>query len=336
MRLHPAGPVRRWAALLLAACWLPGLPPSAAVWASQNARTPQAAQADRRSDAVQVEFRRGDAIETTRQAPFYVRGELFREVPAGTRMTVLEVRGEWVGVRVRIAGEERLGWVWIQRVQRVAAGASSTPPALDNPAELRRFDDPEALAALRRLGLGTDTDADGLVILVDAAGAEITDDDVARLVGLPRLQTLYLDEGPVTDAALAHIGRMASLESLSLAGCPITDKGAAHLQALSELRVLNLSNTRVSDAGLKHLAPLERLETLALADTPVTGSGFQHFAKLRNLITLNIQNAPVTDDRLLYLAGLPKLRIIHAQGTRITDAGEAEMHREISGLAIYR
>jgi GT2 family glycosyltransferase/glycosyltransferase involved in cell wall biosynthesis/ankyrin repeat protein/predicted Zn-dependent protease len=145
------------------------------------------------------------------------------------------------------------------------------------------------------------------VILADLHGTAITDEGLARLAALDRLQVLYLGLTAVGDAGLAHLAGLRLLRLLALNGTKVGDPGLACLRELDQLQVLALGGTQVEDAGLAQLANRSHLETLYLNGTRVGDAGLAH------------------------LRGLPRLRRLDLLGTRVTDAGLAHL-RELGGL----
>jgi uncharacterized protein (TIGR03067 family) len=101
--------------------------------------------------------------------------------------------------------------------------------------------------------------------------------DVARVLG--GIQSLrrfrYAD---VTDECLAEIARLSRLEELELFGDGVTDRGAEHLRRLVKLRKLSIRGSQMTDGGLRQLADLPHLQYLdlrfsvgALSEAGVTG-----------------------------------------------------------------
>jgi hypothetical protein len=77
----------------------------------------------------------------------------------------------------------------------------------------------------------------------------------------------------VTDNGLAFLSDLVRIEHLSLAGTRITDAGLSHLAGLTKLQELNLAETRVSDVGLKYLHSMSQLQRVCLDETNVTDAG---------------------------------------------------------------
>src|SRR5206468_616088 len=90
--------------------------------------------------------------------------------------------------------------------------------------------------------------------------------------------------GHACDAVMAHLHLCPRLQSLDLCYGEITDRGMAHLAGLKRLRVLDLDDNLITDAGLIHLAQLRRLRQLSLTGLDgITSAGLVHIAGLTRL-----------------------------------------------------
>lgn len=179
----------------------------------------------------------------------------------------------------------------------------------------------EAMAALSGM-----TDLEELELIYCGA---IKPEAAAHLKGLTGLKKLRFES--VTDEALAGIAGLPKLEDLQLFYTSVGDAGLKHLAGLKTLKTLNLMNTRVTDAGLEHLAGLTAIKSLNLGKTQVKGEGLKHLAGLPELTNLSLFETPLTDAGLKHLAGLTGLRELGISGTAVTDAGVAQL-KGLTGL----
>jgi hypothetical protein len=289
----------------------------------------------------------GDVVEVTAaDTPLYHGDEAVGKIAAGVQFKAARVQGGWVAGFVSLGEDVKKtpGWVRIAKVRLITAASSVE----------------KATAALAALKVELETDADGNVIEVNAAGSEISDDDLIHVAALDaslqtldlsetkvtdrglaylstliQLEKLFLDETKVTDDGLQYFRPLVKLDVLALNGTPITGRGLANLKALTKLRVLNLSETKIDDDGLVHLAPFTNLETLALVNNGLTGKGFNHLSGLTNLIVINFSNNPITDEGLPHLAKMKRLRIMRMYETKITEKGGDALKDKIGSLAIF-
>ena len=182
-------------------------------------------------------------------------------------------------------------------------------------AAVRKFGKVSRLGRGRRIEANGDDHSDGT--------RDLTDSDLLRLKGLPRLAGLrLLAQERVTDAGLAHLAGLTGLRELDLAGCKnITDAGLVHLKALKGLVVLNLGSLeKLTDAGLAHLKGLTGLRVLDLTGTKVTAAGLAPLRGLTGLKVLRLDNAQGVGAGLVHLKGLTGLTELSLKGADIDNA----------------
>jgi internalin A len=133
----------------------------------------------------------------------------------------------------------------------------------------------QAINSIKRLGgsVQRDSRAPGRpVIGVGFSGTDVTDDDLAILRNLPRLEILTLSRTAVSDSGLKHLGGLKNLKQLHLPA-RTTDEGLANLVGLSKLQLLDILDSQVTDAGLEYLKGLANLRVVLLNGTQVTAAG---------------------------------------------------------------
>lgn len=111
------------------------------------------------------------------------------------------------------------------------------------------------------------------VILQDCH--QVTDVGLLHLVGLRRVEMLWLARTAVTDRGMDSVANMRLLKRLDLEDTAVTDDGLAKLVVLQDLEELNLLGTSVSDRGIKYLSRLKKLRQLDLTITQVTPAGVE-------------------------------------------------------------
>jgi hypothetical protein len=152
-----------------------------------------------------------------------------------------------------------------------------------------------------------------------------TNDDLALVRDLGRVEELSLAGAYVDDEGLQHVAALRRLTWLELTRTRVTGPGLAHLRDLP-LKLLNLDDTAVDDAGLAFLERLPDLTFLFLARTRVRGPGLVHLAGLRALAMLDLDETPIDDDGLRYLVGTSVIDLSLAS-TAVSDAGLVHLFR---------
>jgi len=91
------------------------------------------------------------------------------------------------------------------------------------------------------------------VAILEMGNADVTDETLALLAGLPNLRELTLNDSAVTDVGLATLGRLGSLESLRIARTRITPEGVRAFLAAPppRLRQIDVSGNRIPAAMLR-------------------------------------------------------------------------------------
>lgn len=111
----------------------------------------------------------------------------------------------------------------------------------------------EPSAALYLIGYFKPEIGSAAVYEFDASETDLTDDDVANLVGIRRLESLNLSNTKITDKAIGSIARLRDLTTLKLNHTDVTDAGIKKLATLPNLVVLETTGTDVGYESLKYL-----------------------------------------------------------------------------------
>jgi hypothetical protein len=204
-------------------------------------------------------IRGGDVVVVSRSgAPLSVGDQVVATLPAGTRVEVSQLQGDWIGAQVSYSSSPRSGWLPTSDVKKSPVGLP---------------DDPLVIAALKRLGATVEADSEGRVKKVTLDGLEKFDTGLAWVKCLGNLKCLHCSRTALGDADLQKLGVVPRLEVLDLRATKVSDSGLKHIARLTGLKELWLSDTAVTDSGLAQLRLLARLSTLDLGDTKVTDAG---------------------------------------------------------------
>ena len=211
-------------------------------------------------------------------------------------------RGRWTGVAIVILVVmlgARFG-VPLYRQQQTIAG-------LADRCWMRTFDEPTWIPTW--VNINWKRALSGRID-INATGEKITDQDLARLLELRHLHSLWLTRTLITDEGLALLADAPSLRILGLGETRITDAGLPRLADLKKLTALSLHKTAISDAGLVHLKGLTQLDYLSLTDTGITDAGLVHLFGLTQLKDLRLDRTRVTPEGISRLkAALPGIRL---------------------------
>ena len=163
-------------------------------------------------------------------------------------------------------------------------------------------DDAEAVAKLQKMAT-LKRDRAQRVIGVELRGADVDDQVLALLQGIPNVQ------------------------SLSLSGCGVTDAGLQMLNQLGALQALTMVDLPIGDAGLAHLAKQKNLRRLKIARCPeLTAQGFAAIANCRQLVQLDLRDfEQATGEITAQIAKLPHLKDLKLNSPNLTDGGLAPL-----------
>jgi len=156
----------------------------------------------------------------------------------------------------------------------------------------------------------------------------MSQEQMAQLAGLTRLQNLEITERWIGDEGLAHLAGLTHLQRLSLSGDWVTDDGLVHLEGLRNLRNLILDTRGITSDGLTHLEGLTNLERLQVDSPGITGAGLAHLSGLTRLKHLQLwRPTKPTDTDLAHLAHLTALEDLYLDLSEVTDAGLEHLGR---------
>ena len=122
-----------------------------------------------------------------------------------------------------------------------------------------------------------DSDAPGIEPPADDNEPSITGRGLEKLRASESLKSLWITGKHFTDDELAHVKCLVKLNRLGVVSTKITDEGLKCLKELPNLESLSLDSNDVGDAGLVHLQGLAKLRELSLGATKVTDAGVKQF-----------------------------------------------------------
>jgi hypothetical protein len=157
-----------------------------------------------------------------------------------------------------------------------------------------------------------------VIYKVSMTGEKIGDVEVSKVVDLPNLEILDLEDSTVTDASLPTLSRLKSLKLLSLVNTQVSD-----ISALAELPVLDtliLNFSQVRDQGLAPLKQFPKLQTLGAGGLKLTDIGVQEIAQCQSLNGVNIAGANLGPTGLDPLMSLQELKFLSVKAAKYDPA----------------
>lgn len=187
-------------------------------------------------------------------------------------------------------------------------------------------------------------------------GGNLSDDSLAHLVGLPKLQSVSLSSR-FTREAFDFLGRIEGLtnldaselnpdlddlkqipklRTLSLSGRKYNDEAAqAIADNFKSLESAYLRGTSITNAGVRQLAMIKTLKILTLDDSRVDDGIAASIRKMKQLTWLSVENCAIGDGTLAALSECPDMWYVFLVNTRVTDKGIAHLAKLKRPLALY-
>lgn len=109
-------------------------------------------------------------------------------------------------------------------------------------------------------------------------GTPMSDEHLAEIGKIKNLVELQINGGSITDQGVAHLTGLQKLESLTLARTDVTAACMPDLGRLSSLNMLNLNHSKV-DGGYENLADLDNLQWLLLGGLTISDQDAEAISK---------------------------------------------------------
>lgn len=187
-------------------------------------------------------------------------------------------------------------------------------------------EDAAAITKLKEAGAVLETNDQGVVVVAKCKAAQMTDDLMPLLKGIPNVEKLDLEAGQFGNDALAVLEHLPKVTLINLRQCSKLDAdGLAHLKKAPQLQRLLLLYTRTNDDGLAHVAELENLVVLDLRGTKIGDEGVKKLTNLPNLVDLKIRSTNVTGESMATIAKMNKLRYLALEDAGVGDDNIGEL-----------
>jgi len=208
-----------------------------------------------------------------------------------------------------------------------------------NPTPSVPADDPEAIAKLEAKGVKLTRDKSGAVTVLEVVSADLKDEDLELLKGLPSLVDIDLAKSSITDAGLAFLQSFPNLKALGLQRCNlITNDGLKHLEHVPNLERLYILYTLIGNEGMDHVAKLRKLRVLDLRGAKVGNEGIAKLREHPTLVDLKLRAVSIDDDALPHIATIRQLRSLEAEDAAITgtELGQLAVLTDLQRLNLMR
>ncbi|QDT28110.1 Leucine Rich repeats (2 copies) [Gimesia panareensis] len=133
------------------------------------------------------------------------------------------------------------------------------------------------------------------------SGTQVTDEGLAKLASLQRLEDLDLGRTKITGTGFAQV-TFTSLKKLSFRGCEqLTVDGFQQIVKCQNLEKLDLIESNIDDRFLQEITKLPRLKTLWADYTRLTNAGLPYLNGMTQLKSLSTRGTAVTREGMLQL-----------------------------------
>lgn len=172
----------------------------------------------------------------------------------------------------------------------------------------------------------------------------ITDDDLARLVHFPKLESINIEAQPVSDKGLAVLQKSSHLKQVGFhymakaQGANASPNFITLIDGLQDLEILEIKhNFRMEAINADKLkGPFPKVWRLVL-DTPLTAQQTMHLVKLcPNVTDLQLHRSHLSADQLAEVGKLlPKLEVLWWKPKGPLTVGHLESLKNFPKLKIY-
>ncbi len=159
---------------------------------------------------------------------------------------------------------------------------------------------------------------------LDLSGnTDLDEENLSAIQSLASLQSLCLNNTPVTENIVGIVKSLPNLIELRLIGSQIDDAGiAALVEAQPNLTHLSIGSSKLTDAAGESVAQLKKLQVLEFVDSQITDRTLEMLSSVNSLEVIQInQNSNITDTGIFTLGKLPMLTDLDVSETNFTGQG---------------
>lgn len=163
---------------------------------------------------------------------------------------------------------------------------------------------------------------------ISLENAPITDVTGVKLARFPRLTTVSLGGTKVTAKTLDALAACRQLKSLDLERVELADDALGAVGRIGSLESVNLRDAKYRPAALAGLSKLERLKRLTLSSPDVDDAALKPLLALTGLEELVLNYTRIGDATLKELSQLKGLRSLYLSGTKVTQAASEQFKKD--------
>lgn len=165
--------------------------------------------------------------------------------------------------------------------------------------------------------------------------SDVTDAELGKLVGLPDLKFIALDDTPVSNTGMTILSSIHSLTTVSISGArEVSGAGLRSLVKLPILTSLIIDDTSIDTKSLDALKEAKHLKIVSVRRLNIKNDDLHYFTTLNNLETLDLGRNPINDAAIDALASMKHLRRLQIGECRITPTGVAELKKRMPNTMV--
>ena len=157
---------------------------------------------------------------------------------------------------------------------------------------------------------------------------DFVDDAAMKRIGqMQEMKRLWTDSKKITTAGWIHLIGLTKMQDLFLSNTSIGDDDLRALEGMKDLKSLGLNKTHVTDAGMPSLAGLTKLHDLGFEGTKVTDQGMAALKGMTELENLYVGMTDVTVKGLAFVPQKERMQMMRAGKGAMTAKQLDEMRQ---------
>ncbi|TWT82086.1 hypothetical protein CA13_35460 [Planctomycetes bacterium CA13] len=163
----------------------------------------------------------------------------------------------------------------------------------------------------------------------------VSDEMLQQIADHPDLETVILDQGRITNEGLAVLQSLPKLQHLRLRLSPIGDDGMVTLSGCKSLWFLNLPHSVCTTKGVAALKAIPELRQLRLGSSNLGNEVTREIAELKTLRGVHLIDIAISDEGLKTLTTLPYLESLYLDNSAVTESGWRWLYTQHPELHVH-